>query len=774
MGMRILVVEDSPTQSKSIQASLERRGMDVDCAGSLQQTIERLKSPGIDVILLDLSLPDSVGIETFYRVRQLETGIPIVVFTSEDNHRQSLEAVRNGAQDYVIKGIAGDASVLRCLQYAVERHRVELALRKEQERLRAIVENSYDAFLSMDSEWRITDWNAQAEQTFGWRSDEVLGQSLMIILPDHLRRQYLRGIAQYFTAIEGRILRTSREIFAVRKDGHEFPIEMGIFRIKEDLDYTYCAFVRDITERKRSNEELERLVQERTEQLTQMNEELRQFAKIASHDLQEPLKTMQGFVHLLSDNLKGKLDRDSQEFLEYIEDGTRRMQNLISSVLIHSHIETDESEKFVTNCNQVIEEAVALLRKSIKDAEAHLEVDRLPDVAVEHSQMVQLFQNLISNAIKYHGEDPPVIHIRAEHDHNQCLFSVRDNCIGIDPIYAEKVFDMFSRLHGKGQYSGTGMGLAICKKIVESHGGQIWVESQLGQGSIFFFTLPAVRKVRRSSMHEGIEILLVEDTPSDVRLTQEALKRCDFKYDLAVVTDGVEAMDYLHRLKASAATQLPDVILLDLNMPRKNGHEVLAEIKADPELKQIPVILLTVSERDEDVMEALKLKMNYYVAKPVTSQKLSALIKSIYEVHCHESAESPDRTDEETHVRLILASNPHTSAVALAKLADDTNERVRCRVAENPHAPSVLLVKLATDGSAEVRLSVGENPNAPPSVLEMLAQDASEDVRLGLSANPHIPEYLLKALAEDENVFVSSNASKSLTARQERDKQSTI
>lgn len=271
-------------------------------------------------------------------------------------------------------------------------------------------------------------------------------------------------------------------------------------------------------------------------------------------------------------------------------------------------------------------------------------------------------------------------------------------------------------------------------------------------------------------MQEGIEILLVEDTPSDVRLTQEALKRCDFKYDLAVVNDGVEAMDYLHRLKASATTQMPDVILLDLNMPRKNGHEVLEEIKADTELRQIPVILLTVSERDEDVMEALKLKMNYYVAKPVTSQKLSALIKSIYEVHTHETPEASDRTDEETHVRLILASNPHTSPMALAKLADDTNERVRCRVAENSQAPSELLLKLARDASTEVRLSVSENPNAPPSVLEMLAQDPSEDVRLGLSANPHIPEYLLKTLVEDENVFVASNATKTLTARQEKEK----
>ena len=260
-------------------------------------------------------------------------------------------------------------------------------------------------------------------------------------------------------------------------------------------------------------------------------------------------------------------------------------------------------------------------------------------------------------------------------------------------------------------------------------------------------------------MENQIDILLVEDTPSDIRLTEEALKRSDMKYSMSVANDGVEAIELLGKLKKEG--KLPSIILLDLNMPRKNGHEVLAEIKEDADLKKIPVVLLTVSQRDEDVMEALKLKMNYYIAKPVTWQKLSVLIKAIHELHI--GGEPAAHSDEDTHVRLILASNPHTAAVVLTKLADDPSERVRSRVAENEHVPSNVLAKLASDASPEVRSSVCENANAPAELLEKLAADPSEDVRLAVAGNPRVPSHILKHLAGDENMFVSSSANKTLS-----------
>jgi PAS domain S-box-containing protein len=363
--------------------------------------------------------------------------------------------------------------------------------------LRIILEHSYDAFVSMDNRWLITDWNQQAERTFGMTRSEAVGRSLSIIVPHHLRKQYARDVDSYFnhpTEDGETVLRMTSELMAVRKDGHEFPIEIVLFKIREDDNALFCAFVRDITERKQVNEELELRVQERTSELTQSNEELRQFAKIASHDLQEPLRAVQGFANLLAESTDNKLDKDAREFVEYIVDGTTRMQQLIQSVLLHSSITKDENIDLHTDCNNVIEEVVANLDAAIKETGAKLDVDTLPTVAVERQQMVQLFQNLISNALKYRDKAAPKIHISADRTVNEWLFSVRDNGIGIDTQYADKIFDMFARLHGKTKYTGTGMGLAICKKIVTSHGGKIWVESEIGQGCIFLFTLPAVAK----------------------------------------------------------------------------------------------------------------------------------------------------------------------------------------------------------------------------------------------------------------------------------------
>lgn len=264
--------------------------------------------------------------------------------------------------------------------------------------------------------------------------------------------------------------------------------------------------------------------------------------------------------------------------------------------------------------------------------------------------------------------------------------------------------------------------------------------------------------------NDTIHILLVEDSPSDVRLTQEALKDSGLIHELSVANDGEEAMNFLHQQKMSAFSKLPDVILLDLNMPRKNGHEVLAEIKVDPKLATIPVVLLTVSQQDRDIMEALRLKMNYYLCKPVDAVQLAALLKAIFDLQQehYASADVEDMSKEDLHIRLVLAGNPHTSGFVLSNLAKEDNIHVRARVAENPATPADVLEQLANDENVDVRLAITENPNASKSLLEKLAQDQSEDVRLGMAENPHIPAEILQSLAADENIFVATSAAKTL------------
>ncbi|MBA3993936.1 MAG: hypothetical protein C0469_10450 [Cyanobacteria bacterium DS2.3.42] len=766
--MKILLVDDSSEQTHAVSAALERRGFKISHASSVEHAITVLATTPVEAILLDtFLLSDGSGAQSFYRIQASAAGIPIVVFTAENDQALALQFVKDGAQDFLVKGVASDDSVARCLQYAVERNRVEVALRNGEERLKVILENSYDAFISMDSKRLITDWNAQAEKTFGWSKKEVLGQNLSYIIPPHMRRRYVRDIEEFFANHDGNLLKTSKELVARHKNGSEFPVELTIFRVKEDAHYIFCTFVRDITEQKQSNADLEQVIQERTHMLMQSNEELHQFAKITAHDLQEPLRTIQGFARLLAENCNGKLDKDGNEFIEYILDGVQRMQLLIQSVLLHSQIPTDATPNSVADCNSVLDEVLNNLSATLTETSTNLEVGVLPSVAVERTQVLQLFQNLISNSIKYRSEISPQISISAEASANEWLFSFSDNGIGIDPKYAANIFDMFSRLNNKTKYPGTGIGLAICKKIVASHGGNIWVDSKLGQGSIFLFTLPAIKKGRKNKMTGAIEILLVEDTPSDIRLTQEALKHATFKHNLSIKNDGVEALDYLNEIKNSPGGRLPDIILLDLNMPRMNGHEVLAEISKDKSLKEIPVVLLTVSEREEDIMDALHSKMNYYIAKPVTGEKLSTLINAIHDLQHKEQAHDKVHTNDEVQIRMVLAGNPHTSSVALKKLAEDPNERVRSRVAENASLPLELFRSLVMDPSIEVRSSIGENPNAPEEIFELLTKDASDDVRLALSVNSILPLHLLKVLADDDNMYVASNAQKTLKTLEE-------
>jgi light-regulated signal transduction histidine kinase (bacteriophytochrome) len=211
---------------------------------------------------------------------------------------------------------------------------------------------------------------------------------------------------------------------------------------------------------------------------------------VASHDLQEPLRAVSGFVELLRRNLKTSLDEKTNEYINFSIDGAKRMQSLINGLLEYSRVGTQGKKPQKIDAKLAFDEAIARLHASINESGAKITADDLPTVYFDDMQLTQLFQNLIGNAIKFRGDQTPQIHVSAVHQDGGWRFAVRDNGIGIEPQYAEKIFMIFQRLHTRKIYAGTGIGLSICKKIVERHGGKIWVESAQERGSTFYFTIP--------------------------------------------------------------------------------------------------------------------------------------------------------------------------------------------------------------------------------------------------------------------------------------------
>jgi PAS domain S-box-containing protein len=368
-------------------------------------------------------------------------------------------------------------------QDITERKRAEEALKESEARFRAIFEGANDGILIADGETkRFVAQNQSMIRMLGYTSDELTTIGIRDIHPE---ADLPRSI-QLFEDLVQKKIEIAPDVPVQRKDGSVFYADISTSFITLENRLCLAGMFRDITARKQAEEKLKLTLAD----LERSNKELEQFAYVASHDLQEPLRTISSSTQLLARRYQGQLDADADEFIAYAVNGANRMQRLINDLLSYSRVGTRGKGFEPTDCTAVLDQTLANLKAAIEESGAVVTHNPLPTVMADKLQLVQLFENLIGNAIKFHGEEPPRVHVSAEQKGNEWVFSVRDNGIGIDPQYAERIFVIFQRLHTIEEYPGTGIGLAICKKIVECHGGRIWVESQPGIGSTFYFTIP--------------------------------------------------------------------------------------------------------------------------------------------------------------------------------------------------------------------------------------------------------------------------------------------
>lgn len=326
--------------------------------------------------------------------------------------------------------------------------------------------------------------NHSFEEASGYSRAEVIGQTPRLLKSGHHPASFYRKM--WATLLGGRICRC--RIVNKRKDGELYVEEANTAPVRNDEGRIigFVSVKTDIT----SLLENQRALEATNQELSRSNAELEQFAYVASHDLLEPLRSVSSCLQLLQKRYAGNLDARADEFIAHAVSGCQRMRDLIEALLTLSRVDAAASHLAEVDCGDALAEARANLSHAIGESGARITHDKLPMVCASRMLLSQLFQNLLSNALKFHGGQPPVVHVAARRDGEQWLFSVADQGIGIEPLHCERIFRLFQRLHSREEYPGTGLGLAICQKIVNRHGGRIWVESQPGCGSTFFFTLP--------------------------------------------------------------------------------------------------------------------------------------------------------------------------------------------------------------------------------------------------------------------------------------------
>lgn len=558
-GDRLLLVEDSPVQAREISLFLQGEGYVVDIAPTGEQGLEQLKRSHYDLLLCDLHLPGANGFDICRQVKAQASSakLPVVLLTRWADPLNILRGMEAGADGFISKG-QRRAEIVHRVRRVIERSRqaqhsdtgktrvvfldteFELSARREQllevllagfedtvylngkfeeemtKRLaaqaaerekdaqyRAIFESANDAIVTIDERGIIISANPTTEEVFGYTLPEVIGHSVSRLIPSPHREQHDDYIAQYVaTGVGGDVIGIRREVTGQRKDGTLASLDLSVSAIVLDDRRLFTVILRDITSRKNA----ERMLEQYSQELKRSNAELEQYAYVVSHDLKEPLRMVTSFTNLLEEELRKGLSNDARRYMRFVSDGAGRMRTMIEDLLDYSRVGRGDMEMEATDLTEAVATALENLAISIQESGVEVQIGELPPVSGVPSLLLRLFQNLIGNAIKFRGDRKPVIQIGAEQDGETWKLFVRDNGIGIEAQHLERVFQVFQRLHRRDEYEGSGIGLAVCRKIVERHGGQLWVESVKDEGSTFWLTFPVDESVLVGTAEEAMLI----------------------------------------------------------------------------------------------------------------------------------------------------------------------------------------------------------------------------------------------------------------------------
>lgn len=400
----------------------------------------------------------------------------------------TLEMQYTTRMPWVVLGLGVMTTFLSSISlYLLQRQRGDMLRFKEgKARLRAVFENAADGIALSDDRGIIEEFNPACETLFGYRKEEVRGQSVKLLMPEPYRGEHDGYMQHHRDTGERRIIGLGREVKGRRKDGSEFDIDLRISEVQLPDRKLYMGMFHDITARKQAEATQAKLMAK----LAESNTDLERFAYVASHDLREPLRIIANFATLFGDEV-AEMNDTAQQYLGIIQESASRMHAMVSDLLEYARIGNDEKRHAAVDMQLETQHVTENLNASIKEHQATVKFQNLPTLPGNPVQLMRLMQNLVGNAIKFHAEGvKPVVEIRAKANPGHWEFSVTDNGIGMEPQYIQQIFEPFRQLHGRNEYMGTGIGLAICKRIVEKHQGTIWAESQLGAGSTFYFTLP--------------------------------------------------------------------------------------------------------------------------------------------------------------------------------------------------------------------------------------------------------------------------------------------